>query len=68
MTDAMPTDPRIVLAEMLIGLGVTTYEAVKGYFSQNSDDDAELAAILTDVTARLARRGIQGNVDTINKT
>lgn len=51
-------DPRIVLAEMLIGMGISTYENVKAYFSQNSDDDAELAKLLAEVDARLARRGI----------
>jgi hypothetical protein len=53
-------DPRILLAEMLIGLGLTTVETVKHYFTQNSDDDAELAKILSEVDARLARRGIKG--------
>lgn len=49
-------DPRILLAEMLIGLGITTYENIKNYFTQNSTDDAELAALLAEVDARIARR------------
>lgn len=53
------TDPRILLAEMLIGLGITTYESIKSYFSQNSDDDAELAALISEVDSRLARRQAQ---------
>lgn len=59
MTDAsIAADPRILLAEMLISLGLTTYGAVKNYLSQNSNDDAELASLLTQVDARLAARGI----------
>ena len=50
------TDPRILLAEMLIGIGLTTYERVKAYFTQNSDDDADLAALLAELDRRIARR------------
>lgn len=57
MTD-VSMDPRLILAEMLVGMGITTYSKVKGYLAQNSDDDAALAADMTELDARLTRRGI----------
>jgi hypothetical protein len=50
------SDPRVMLALMLIELSVVTVEKVKGYFSQNTDDDALLAQIHAEVDARIARR------------
>jgi hypothetical protein len=50
-------DPRVMLALMLIELGVTTVEKVKGYFTQNTDDDALLAKIHAEADARIARLG-----------
>ena len=46
----------ISLAVMLIELGVTTVDKVKALFASRGHDDAVLATIMTDVTARLARR------------
>lgn len=54
----MPTDPRILMAEMLISLGITGYKEIHDYLSQNGDDDAALAANLSELDARLLRRGI----------
>lgn len=55
MADAMP-DPRLVVVEVLLSLGLTTVTAIKDYFTQNSTDDAELAALLAEVDTRIARR------------
>lgn len=49
-------DPRILLAEMLVGLGIATWESIKGYFTQNTSDDEELAKLLAECDARIARR------------
>lgn len=49
-------DPRILLAEMLIGLGITTYENVHAYFQKDLNDDAVLADLMTQLDARIARR------------
>jgi hypothetical protein len=52
-------DPRILVAMMLVSLGVSTVEAIKGYFSQNTDDDVLLARIHAEVDARIARRSAE---------
>lgn len=48
--------PQIAMAHMLIELGVTTVEMVKGYFRSNVSDEEVLAGILAEVDARIARR------------
>lgn len=52
----MPTDPRVLLAITLIGLGVTTVEKLKEIWKNHGADDAELDAILAEVETRIARR------------
>lgn len=49
-------DPRIMLGFMLISLGVSTVEAIKHFFSENTDDDALLEQILVECDKRIARR------------
>jgi hypothetical protein len=46
----------IALASMLISLGVTTVDKIKGYFAGKIDDDAVLAEIMLQVDQRIARR------------
>lgn len=48
--------PQIATAEMLIHLGVTTYEKVRAYFAAKVSDDEILAGIMVEVDARIARR------------
>jgi len=48
--------PQIATAEMLIHLGITTYEKVKAYFASKVSDDEILAGIMVEVDARIARR------------
>ena len=49
-------DPRVMFGLMLLELGVVTVEKIKGYFTQNTDDDALLAQIHAECDARIARR------------
>ena len=49
-------DPRILFGLMLLDLGIVTAAKIKGYFTQNTDDDALLAQIHAECDARLARR------------
>jgi hypothetical protein len=49
------TDPRIAVGLMLLELGVVTAEKIKGFFTQNTDDDALLAQIHAEADARIAR-------------
>ncbi len=43
-------------AGMLLELGVTTYEKIRGYFADQGHDAETLAAILQEVDRRIARR------------
>lgn len=48
--------PQIQMAQMLIGLGVSTVTNIKAFFAAQGHDEDVLAAIDAEVTARLARR------------
>lgn len=53
-------DPRILLAEMLLSLGLATYHSIRAYFQKDVDDDAVLADLMTQLDARIARRSTPG--------
>jgi hypothetical protein len=48
-------DPRVQVAIMLITLGVSTVEQIRGYFSKVAQDDDALAAIMAEVEQRIGR-------------
>ncbi len=50
------TPAEIQTAAMLVQLGVTTIEKIATLFKSSVNDDAELAAIMTEVNTRIARR------------
>jgi hypothetical protein len=50
------TPEEINMASMLIQLGVTTFEAIQNLFASKGNDDAVLAAVMAEVTARITRR------------
>ncbi len=50
------SDPRIMLAAFVVQLGITTVEKVREVFASDGHDDATLAAIMTEVDRRIARR------------
>ena len=49
-------DPRIEYAAFLIQLGITTVKSVRDLFASEGHDDDTLAAIMSEVNARIARR------------
>lgn len=49
-------DPRVQLAIMLIGLGVTTYQKVAEFFKKDINDEQVLADLLVQLDSRIARR------------
>lgn len=48
---------QIAVASMLIQLGLSTVDKIKGFFQSEGHDDEKLAAIMLEVDQRLARRG-----------
>ena len=52
----IPTDPRVMLAITLIGLGVATVKEIRALWQAHGATDADLDAILAEVDRRLARR------------
>lgn len=49
-------DPRLALVAIAVGATTQLAEKLLGVIHQNADDDAELAALVAESDARIARR------------